>query len=40
LAGTGTVYNCNDAENDDDYIPTIEEILLTRLQKECYATED
>jgi hypothetical protein len=34
LEELGSFFNCNDVEIDDDYLPTIEEILLTRLQKE------
>jgi len=41
--GTGTVYGrsdkANDDENDDDF-PTIEELLLTKLQEQGFTTED
>jgi hypothetical protein len=43
--GTGTVYGrsdkANDDENDDDRdLPTIEELLLTKLQEQGFTTED
>jgi hypothetical protein len=29
-----TIYNTNNVENDDDYLPTIEEVLWNKLQKD------
>lgn len=45
IRGTGTVYGrsdeANDDENDDDRdLPTIEELLLTKLQERGFTTED
>lgn len=39
---TGTVYGCSDKANndDDDDLPTIEELLLTKLQEQCFTTQD
>lgn len=42
LAETGTIYSDNYKENnddDDDYLPTVEEILYTALHKEGFAME-
>jgi hypothetical protein len=36
----GTIYGDNDKENDDDYLPTIDEILYAKLQKEGFEPED
>ena len=39
-SGAGAVYNGNGVESDDDYFPTIEELLFTKLWKEGFVTED
>jgi len=43
--GTGTVYGCSDKANDDENddgrdLPTIEELLLAKLQAQGFITED
>jgi hypothetical protein len=40
LAEAGTVYSGTDVDNDSDYLPTIEEPLLTMLQKEGFVADD
>jgi hypothetical protein len=39
LAETGIIYSDNNKENND-YFPTVEEILYTALHKEGFATEN
>lgn len=46
IRGTGTIHGGSDKENDDENddddrdLPTIEELLFTRLQKQGFTTED
>ncbi|KAL5316367.1 hypothetical protein ACEPPN_015412 [Leptodophora sp. 'Broadleaf-Isolate-01'] len=45
IRGTGTVYGCSDKANDDENddgrdLPTIEELLLAKLQAQGFITED